>query len=153
MNHYQKLQYTCKNKVVRKNGARISPRLSCDPNANKGILVSPSSIHFDLNSRYLRRYIIEVAMYLKSGDRIMILMGKLHNNYNYWEGISKLQKNGLGKVIIDDHIFLQIRASVIKNVKRDSYLPPPVGCTSNTGAGLIEDNLNFIIARHYRTLS
>ena len=61
-------------------------------------------------------------MYLKCGDMLMILVGILHNKYSYWEGISKLQKNGLEKVIIDDHIFLQIRLSVIKSVKRDVYL-------------------------------
>ena len=61
-------------------------------------------------------------MYLKSGDRIVILVGELHSNYGYWLGISEIQKNGLDKVLLDGHVFLQIRASLINNVKREAYL-------------------------------
>lgn len=61
-------------------------------------------------------------MYLKSGNRIIILIGKLHSNYDYWLRISELQMDGLDKVIIYKHVFLQIRTSVLKNVNRETYL-------------------------------
>ena len=122
MNHYQKLKYTIKKKVVGSGGERISPRLSIEANTNKTAKWRPSTSAFDLNSRYLRRYIIEDAMYLKSGDRVIFLVGKEHSNYDYWLKISLLQISYLDNVIIDDHDFMQIRASVINNVKRDKYL-------------------------------
>ena len=122
MNHYKKLKYTSKQKVFGIDGARISPKLSRDPKKCKCDIMSSPSSAFDLNSRHLRRYIIEDVMFLKSEDRIIILIGELYRNYGDWLIISEFQKNGLEKVTIDDHVFIQIRASVIQNVKRDAYL-------------------------------
>ena len=50
------------------------------------------------------------------------MVGELNSNLKYLEGISRLQNNGLGKVIIDYCKFLQIRASVVSNVWRDVFL-------------------------------
>ena len=60
-------------------------------------------------------------MFLKRTDRIMILIGEKNKNLEYWHGILSQQNNGLGRVTINNNDFLQIRVSVLNNVRREAF--------------------------------
>ena len=80
MNHYTKLKYKSKEKLVSSSGTRVSPQLHAEQVANKHSdrNDNPSTFtnSYDLNSRHLRRYLIEDVMFLKCTDRIVILIGE-----------------------------------------------------------------------------
>ena len=79
-------------------------------------------ICYDLNSRKLRRYIIEDVMFVSPGESIVVLICNDSNDFPYWDKIIKEQNNSLDVVRLGTKSFYQINATVIKNISRHAFI-------------------------------
>jgi hypothetical protein len=84
--------------------------------------LSPS---FSLDSRKLRRYIVEDLMFADPSrhDRLLILVSTRHNSFlTTWLPIFLAQASSRTPVSFDEVMFFQIEAEVVKNAKRMDYV-------------------------------
>jgi hypothetical protein len=83
---------------------------------------SPS---FNLDSRKLRRYVVEDVMFgdPKARERLLILVSMHHDTFDStWLQIYKLQEISRVPVMFDNEMFFQVEAEIIKNPKRKDYI-------------------------------
>ena len=85
--------------------------------------VSPiDPISYDLNSRKLRRCIVEDVMFVSPGESIVVLISNDSTDFSYWDKIIKEQDTGLDVVCFGSKTFYQINATVLKNVSRHAFI-------------------------------
>ena len=121
MNHFQTIKYKPSLEASKKNdSSRRSSRFIQPQTRN---VVTPH-IHkgYDLNSRKLRRYILEDVMFINPVQDVLLLVCDQSNDFQYWKKIIEEQNSGLLTVVFGTKVYYQINASVIKNVSRGAFI-------------------------------
>ena len=77
---------------------------------------------YDLDSRKLRRYIIEDVMYITPIEDVLLLICEDSDQFKYWNKIITEQNNGLATICFGTKVFHQINATVLKNVSRPGFI-------------------------------
>ena len=77
---------------------------------------------YDLNSRKLRRYIIEDVVYVNPIEHVLLLICEESNNFQYWNKIINEQNSGLSSISFGSKVYHQINVTVIKNVSRTALV-------------------------------
>ena len=77
---------------------------------------------YNLDSRKLRRYIIEDVMYINPIEHVLLLICEDSDQFQYWKKIITEQNNGLETICFGSKVFRQINATVIKNVSRQGFI-------------------------------
>jgi hypothetical protein len=86
---------------------------------------APGSIKptFSLDSKTLRRYIVEDYLFAATGERVLLLVARSHPSFNsHWFRIYERQEKGRKPIIFGDILFFQIEAVVLKNAYRANFI-------------------------------
>jgi hypothetical protein len=86
---------------------------------------APESIKptFSLDSKTLRRYIVEDYLFVAVGERVLLLVATSHPSFNsHWFRIYERQEKGRKPLIFGDILFFQIEAVVLKNAYRANFI-------------------------------
>ena len=110
MNHFETIKYQsdqCKQRLLGDGGSRRSLRVAGNTSRQLNVGLSyeysleketpTKPICLDLNSRKLRRYIIEDVMYMKPGEDFLLLVCDDSRDIYDWNKIIDEQANGLIK--------------------------------------------------------
>ena len=123
INHFESIKYKSSNRLVAMGSTRRSLRF-IDP-----VLDAPSTpeLHvsnngYDLNSRKLRRYIIEDVMYINPVENVLLLICEDSTDFVSWKKIIVEQNSGLSNITFGSKVFHQVNATVIKNVSRSAFV-------------------------------
>ena len=136
MNHFETRKYKsaqCKERLSGDGGGirrsrRVAGNISRELNVDLSYECSlekdthSKPVCLDLNSRKLRRYIIEDVMYMKPGEDFLLLVCDDSRDIYDWNKIIDEQSNGLIKILFGTKSYHQINASVVKNVSRDAFI-------------------------------
>jgi hypothetical protein len=85
----------------------------------------PESIKptFSLDSKMLRRYIVEDYLFSATGERVILLVATSHPSFNsHWFHIYERQEKGHKPLIFGDVLFFQIQAVVLKNAYPANFI-------------------------------
>ena len=77
---------------------------------------------YDINSRTLRRYILEDLLYIHPPEHIILLISNLDCSFGYWLNIYNNQIQRSPPVSIGDTTFIQIDVSVTGNARREDFV-------------------------------
>jgi hypothetical protein len=86
---------------------------------------APGSIKptFSLDSKTLRRYIVEDYLFAATGERVLLLVATSHPSFNsHWFRIYEQQEKRRKPLIFGDILFFQIKAVVLKNAYRANFI-------------------------------
>ena len=121
MNHFETIKYKTSPQSSNTTNSRRSVRI-IQPKPSNTISPKNTNPGYDLNSRKLRRYIIEDVMYIKPVHNILLLVCEDSSDFSYWEKIIKEQDSGLLTVVFGTKTYYQINASVINNVSHGAFV-------------------------------
>jgi hypothetical protein len=107
-----------------------------DPNETCSLLSARNDLHlpldfapesikptFSLDSKTLRRYIVEDYQFAATGERLILLVATGHPSFNsHWFRIYERQEGGRKPLIFGDVLFFQIEAVVLKNAHRANFI-------------------------------
>jgi hypothetical protein len=93
------------------------------PNLPKGYNSKAIKPTFSLDSKTLRRYIVEDFLFASIGERLLLLVATTsHPSFAlHWFRIYEAQAKGRKPLIFGDVLFFQIEAEVLKNVYRSNF--------------------------------
>ncbi|WP_288993359.1 hypothetical protein, partial [uncultured Marinobacter sp.] len=96
--------------------------ISSHPNLPKGYNTKAIKPTFSLDSKTLRRYIVEDFLFASIGERLLLLVATSHPSFaSHWFRIYEVQAKGRKPLIFGDVLFFQIEAVVLKNVYRSNF--------------------------------
>jgi hypothetical protein len=96
--------------------------ISSHPNSPKGYNSKAIKPTFSLDSKTLRRYIVEDFLFASVGERLLLLVATSHPSFaSHWFHIYEVQAKGRKPLIFGDVLFFQIEAEVLKNVYRSNF--------------------------------
>jgi hypothetical protein len=120
--------------ATRSNNRVIHLPLLRDPNETCALLLArndlpldfaPESIKptFSLDSKTLRRYIVEDYLFAAACERVILLVATSHPSFDsHWFCIYERQEKGRKPLIFGDVLFFQIEAAVLKNAYRANFI-------------------------------
>jgi hypothetical protein len=96
--------------------------ISSHPNLPKGYNSEAIKPTFSLDSKTLRRYIVEDFLFASVGEQLLLLVATSHPSFvSRWFCIYEVQAKGRKPLIFGDVLFFQIEAEVLKNVYRSNF--------------------------------
>jgi hypothetical protein len=111
----------CNNQAVT-NSAPVTDQnanylLSAHPNLPKGYNTGSIKPTFSLDSKTLRRYIVEDFLFASIGEQLLLLVANSYPSFaSHWFCIYKEQDQGRNPLIFGDVLFFPIESVVLKNV-------------------------------------